>query len=55
MNKRIEDVLEAQEILNVFLKDLLRMPSKGEIEFCIDLIPSTKPIQFHHTIWHQLN
>ena len=40
----VKNVPVVHEFLEVFLKELLGLPPEREIEFCIDVIPSTDPI-----------
>ncbi|EOY26395.1 Uncharacterized protein TCM_027958 [Theobroma cacao] len=40
----INQVSVVNEFMDVFLEELLGLPPKREIEFCIDLIPDTRPI-----------
>ena len=42
--KDASEVLVVKEFLDVFPKDLSRLPQNKEIKFTIDLIPGTKPI-----------
>ncbi|XP_021278481.1 uncharacterized protein LOC110412278 [Herrania umbratica] len=42
--KSVEAVSVVGEYLDVFFDELLELPSKREIEFCIDLILGTQPI-----------
>ena len=40
-HSKLEDIPVVQEFLEVFLEDLPRLPPDREIEFFIELIPST--------------
>ncbi|GJZ12713.1 putative reverse transcriptase domain-containing protein [Tanacetum coccineum] len=42
--KRLEDVLTVWDFPEVFLKDLLGLPPTRQVEFQIDLVPSTAPV-----------
>jgi hypothetical protein len=42
--RKMEEILVVQEFLDVFPKDLPRLPLDREIEFCIDLTPEIAPI-----------
>ncbi|WRX12726.1 Reverse transcriptase/retrotransposon-derived protein [Theobroma cacao] len=42
--KDISQVSVVNEFMDVFLKELPSLPPEREIEFCIDLIPDTRPI-----------
>ena len=48
LNKRFEDKIRHIPVVSnfedVFLEEILEMPSRREIDFTIDLIPGTKPI-----------
>ena len=41
---RFEDTPVVNKYIDVFLEELLELPPKREIKFCINLIPSTQPI-----------
>ena len=43
---RLEDVPVVRDFLDVFLDDLPGLPPEREIDFPIDLVPSTAPISF---------
>ena len=40
----VENVPIVCEFLDVFTKELPGLPPEREIEFCIDVVPSTNPI-----------
>jgi hypothetical protein len=40
----VESISVVEEFMDVFLEELPRMPPEREVEFYIDLIPSTAPI-----------
>ncbi|GKD09292.1 putative reverse transcriptase domain-containing protein [Tanacetum coccineum] len=42
--KRLKDVPIVQDFLEVFLKDLPRLPSTRQVEFQIDLVPGAAPV-----------
>ncbi|GJV45325.1 putative reverse transcriptase domain-containing protein [Tanacetum coccineum] len=42
--KRLEDVPTIRDFLEVFLKDLPRLPSIRQVEFQIDLVPGADPV-----------
>ncbi|GKF66888.1 hypothetical protein Tco_0193405, partial [Tanacetum coccineum] len=42
--KRLEDVPIVQDFPDVFLEDLLGLPSTRKVEFQIDLIPGVAPV-----------
>lgn len=44
LSSKIKEVLVVQEYLDVFSEDRLRLPPEWEIEFLVDLKPSTQPI-----------
>jgi hypothetical protein len=44
LEAKIEEIPIVQEFVDVFPKDLPRMPPNREIEFTIDLLPNTVPI-----------
>jgi hypothetical protein len=41
--------------MDVFPKELPRMPPEREVEFYIDLLPGTTRLQKDHTAWHLQN
>ena len=51
----IESVLIVREFLDVFPADLPGMPPDRDIDFCIDLQPSTRPFPFPLIEWLQLS
>lgn len=52
---KMKNVLVAIEFLDVFPEDLPDLPLDREIEFCIDLMPSTAPISKAPYCMHLLN
>nr|GFB70388.1 hypothetical protein [Tanacetum cinerariifolium] len=42
---KLEDILIVHGFLGVFLENLLSLPQSREVEFCIDLIPRSMPVE----------
>ena len=42
--QKLEDIIVVREFLDVFPKELPRLPPDREVEFSIDILPGTSPI-----------
>ena len=51
----IGDIPIVREFSDVFLENLPRLPSDREVEFSIDLLPSTALFLRHRIEWHPLS